>query len=169
MGHQREELAPGTRSKGTLSLGPMGKRLRHDRSLEKLRLCPTPANSFILSPRAADHVLPADSAVPPRRTPLPDLEHSAPSVGLNQGKTAMPALLIRTNSCLPSHTEMLTALHNNLPKCMAQRRGPGHPRRLGAPSRPVSAACSAPRFCFRWSFPQTSPNFTSKQDRGASR
>lgn len=43
-------------------------------------------NSFILSWRAAKHVLPADSMVPSHHTPLPDLEHSAPSVGLNQRK-----------------------------------------------------------------------------------
>lgn len=43
-------------------------------------------NSFILSWRAAEHVLPADSMVPSHHTPLPDLEHSAPSVGLNHWK-----------------------------------------------------------------------------------
>lgn len=43
-------------------------------------------NSFILSWRAAEHILPADSMVPSHRTPLPDLEHSVPSVGLNQRK-----------------------------------------------------------------------------------
>lgn len=43
-------------------------------------------NSFILSCKAAEHVLPADSMVPSHHTPLPDLEHSAPSVGLNQRK-----------------------------------------------------------------------------------
>lgn len=41
-------------------------------------------NSFILSWRAAEHILPADSMVPSHHTPLPDLEHSAPSVSLNQ-------------------------------------------------------------------------------------
>lgn len=43
-------------------------------------------NSFILSWKAAEHVLPADSMVPSHHTPLPYLEHSAPSVGLNQQK-----------------------------------------------------------------------------------
>lgn len=64
------------------------------------RRCQTPANSFILSCGAAERAPPADSAAPPRRTPLPGLEHSAPSAGLHQRKRREAGILIRTNSCL---------------------------------------------------------------------
>lgn len=113
MGYQWRAGKEAVVLKAPSDLGPVGSQVPQPLT-GKAQTLQTPANSFILSRRAVEHVLPADSVVPSRCTPLPDLEHSNPSVGLNQGKTVALALLIRTNSCLTITQRHKTVLHNNL-------------------------------------------------------